>query len=133
VRAALKAAAAYFALVFGAGFLLGAIRVPLLVPRLGARYAELLEMPLMLVVIVWSARHVTRRFMVPPLLGIRLAIGCIALSLLVAAELVLAFLLEGQGVETYIAGRDPISGGVYLVMLGAMALMPVFILRRSDA
>ena len=31
------------ALVFAAGFLLGSIRVPFLVPRLGERDAELLE------------------------------------------------------------------------------------------
>jgi hypothetical protein len=35
----LKAGTLYFALVFGAGFLLGAIRVPLLVPRFGERTA----------------------------------------------------------------------------------------------
>lgn len=40
-----KSGVAYFGLVFGAGFLLGCIRVPFLVPRLGARVAELLEMP----------------------------------------------------------------------------------------
>ena len=46
-----KAGTAYFALVFGAGFVMGAIRVPLLVPRLGERVAELIEMPFMCIVI----------------------------------------------------------------------------------
>lgn len=45
----LKAGALYFAFVFGAGFLLGGIRVPLLVPRFGERTAELMEMPIMFV------------------------------------------------------------------------------------
>ena len=41
----LRAALVYFALVFGVGFLLGLIRVPFVVPRIGERYAELAEMP----------------------------------------------------------------------------------------
>ncbi len=44
----LRAAVFYFLLVFGAGFLLGIGRVLLIVPLLGERTAELLEMPLML-------------------------------------------------------------------------------------
>ena len=52
----------YFALVFGVGFLLGVVRVLALVPRLGERWAELAEMPLMLVAIILSARVVVRRF-----------------------------------------------------------------------
>ena len=52
----IKAGMTYFALVFGAGFLLGSIRVPFLVPRLGERAAELIEMPFMFVAIVVSAR-----------------------------------------------------------------------------
>lgn len=38
----LKAGALYFALVFGTGLVLGMIRVPFLVPRLGVRIAELI-------------------------------------------------------------------------------------------
>jgi hypothetical protein len=48
----IKAGLAYFALVFGAGFVLGVLRVSFLVPRFGERIAELGEMPLMLAVIV---------------------------------------------------------------------------------
>ena len=46
----LKAATVYFALVFGAGFVLGPIRILLVVPRLGGRIAELIEFPVMLLV-----------------------------------------------------------------------------------
>lgn len=51
----LKAGATYFALVFGAGFILGPIRILCIVPRFGVRIAELMEAPLMLVVIILAA------------------------------------------------------------------------------
>lgn len=83
----LRAGAAYFALVFGAGFLLGAIRVPFLAPRLGERVAELLEMPIMLAVIVLASRHIVRRFALASHALASLAVGLFALALLLAAEL----------------------------------------------
>jgi hypothetical protein len=49
-----KAAASYFALVLGTGLVLGSIRVPFLVPRLGERSAELLEMPFMFAALALS-------------------------------------------------------------------------------
>jgi hypothetical protein len=42
----------------GTGFVLGAIRVPPLVPRVGERTAELLETPLMLVVVALQDRSI---------------------------------------------------------------------------
>jgi len=48
----------YFSLVFAAGCVIGSIRVPFVQPVLGVRYAELLEMPIMAVVI-WQAAQYT--------------------------------------------------------------------------
>ena len=48
-----KAGAVYFGLVFVTGFVLGTIRTLWVVPHLETRTAELLEAPLMLVVIIW--------------------------------------------------------------------------------
>ncbi len=51
----LKAGVLSFAIVFGAGFVLGPIRIVWVVPRLGARIAELLEAPIMLVITIVAA------------------------------------------------------------------------------
>ena len=82
----LQAALLYFALVMGTGFALGSLRVPLLVPRIGERYAELIEMPLMLLAIFLAARHVVLRFALPQRTVIRLQVGFVALVLSVAAD-----------------------------------------------
>jgi len=135
-RRALVAALHYFACVFGAGFVLGAIRVPLLVPRLGVRWAELIEMPLMLAVIVVAARWVVRRHALGPTKAGRFWTGLLALALLLAAEFGLVLQLQGGTVAGYIESRDPVSGSVYAAMLVAFALMPLIVARaakgRSD-
>ena len=130
---AIKAGLAYFALVFGAGFVLGALRVSLLVPRFGERISELAEMPLMFAVVVFAARFVMRRFAVPPSIPARLGTGLLALALLLAAELLLAVVLQERSLADYIASRDPVSGSVYLAMLGLFALLPVLVARTTGA
>lgn len=129
----IKAGLVYFALVFGAGFVLGALRVSILVPGFGERISELSEMPLMFVVIVIAARFVMRRFAVPFSIATRLGIGLLALGLLLAAELLLAVVLQERSLADYVASRDPVSGSVYLAMLVLFALMPVFIEQTDRA
>jgi len=124
-----KPAVLYFALVLGTGFVLGTIRVPFLVPRLGERYAELLEMPFMFVAIVLAARHVVRRYRLAPRLAVRLKVGFAALALSVSAELLLATALQSRSLADFIASRDPVSGSVYLGMLLLFALMPALLAR----
>lgn len=119
----------YFALVFGAGFVLGSIRVPFLVPRLGERLAELIEMPFMFAVIVMSARFVTKRFALPAASMPRLGVGFVALGLLVAAEILLVVALQDRTLGEYVASRDPLSGTVYLAMLAVFAVMPLILAR----
>jgi len=119
-----RAAGAYFGIVFGAGFLLGLVRVPLVVPAIGERYAELAEMPFMLAAIVLAARFVLRRFAGVGTRRRWAAVGVVALALLLVAEWLLAVALSGQSAASYIAARDPVSGSVYLVMLVVFAAMP---------
>jgi len=129
MKQTIQAGITYFALVLGAGFVMGMVRVPLLVPRLGERMAELAEMPFMFVVILLSARFITRKFALPARTPVRLGAGLLALGLSVAAELLLAAVMQDRSVAEYIASRDPVSGSVYLAMLLLFALMPLILAR----
>ena len=129
----IKAGLSYFALVFGAGFMLGSVRVPFLVPRLGERVAELIETPFMFVVVLLSAGFIARRFALPVATSARLAVGFLALGLLLAAEFLLAAATQDRSLGEYIASRDPVSGTVYLAMLVLFALMPLIIARGKLA
>lgn len=128
----LKAGLIYFLLVFGAGFALAFIRIPFLVPRFGVRSAELMEAPVMLAVIIWASRRLARR---PPVMGrpARLAAGSLALALLLAAELAVAYFVGARSPRQYIASRDPVSGSVYLVMLVLFAILPALLPGGSVA
>lgn len=128
-----KPALVYFALVFGTGFALGLIRVPFLVPRMGERYAELLEMPFMLVAIVLAARFVVRRYRLTRAASSSLVVGTAALVLLLGAEWLAGVWLQGRSFADYVADRDPVSGTVYASLLLVFALMPWVAARRLQA
>jgi hypothetical protein len=127
-----KAGMLYFAIVLGTGFILGLVRVPFIVPRLGERYAELAEMPIMFIVIVIAARHIVRRYALDSDVGIRLQVGFLALALAVSAELLLVTLIQSRSIAQYIASRDPVSGSVYIVLLLLFALMPAMLVYKTS-
>jgi hypothetical protein len=124
---AVASGVAYFGIVFSFGFLLGAIRVTFIVPRVGMRAAELAEAPIMLLVTVLAALFVARRFFLPASIRARLLTGLTALSLLILAELGAVVLLQRQTLSGYLASRDPVSGSVYIVLVGLFAVMPAFL------
>ncbi len=126
----LKAGVLYFVAVFGAGFLLGPIRILWIVPRLGARMAELLEAPVMLVITIVAARWIVRKLAVPPTPSSRLGMSGIALGLMLIAEFTFVLWLRGISIREYLATRDPVAGTVYYVMLGVFAIMPLLVVRR---
>ena len=123
----LKAGVAYFAIVFGAGFVLGPIRILWLTPRFGTRLAELMETPIMFVVILVAARWIVRRLALPSRASSRLGMGLIALGLMLIAEFTLVLWLRGLSIREYLAIRDPVSGTVYYAMLGVFAIMPLLV------
>ena len=127
----LRASLIYFALTFGAGFVLGPFRILVLVPRLGARTAELIEIPVMIGITWLAARWVTQKFSVPPERGPRLRMGVMAGALLLLAEFTLVLRLRGLTLEEYFATRDPVSGTAYYAAVLLLVLMPLLVNRGA--
>ena len=119
----------YFVIVFGAGFVLGVVRTLWLVPRLGVRWAELLEIPVMLLVIYWAARWVSRRFHLHVhSRPVQLGVGLVGLLLLLGGELGLALELGGQSPGEYLESRDLVSGTAYALSLLLFVIMPALVI-----
>ena len=125
-----RAGLLYFAVVFGVGFLLGAIRVWLVVPRIGSRPAELAELPIMIAATVLAARWVLRRLAVPSALSSRLGMGAVGLVIMLVAEFGLVLWLRGLTIREYLETRDPVSGTAYYLALLLFAVMPALVARE---
>ena len=121
-----RAGAVYFALVFAAGFVLGTVRVLLVVPAVGERFAELGETPLMLLVVFYAARWVVRRFRIASR-NARIYAGLTGLALLLLAEWGVVLFVRSESIAEYLAGRDPVAGTVYVVSLLLFAAMPALV------
>ena len=132
----LKASLAYFGIVFGVGFLLGMIRVPLLVPAVGERWAELIELPFLLIAIFFASRWVVRSFRFRQGLFEPLLVGVTAAGLLLVVEFSVVLWLRGQSISAFLANRDLVAGTLYYVAVGIFALMPliqVHVNRRRES
>jgi hypothetical protein len=125
----LKAGLLYFAIVFGTGFVLGTIRTLWVIPRIGTRWAELMETPIMIVVTILAAHWVVLRLTIPSTVSARLIMGGLGLGFLLGAELSLVR-LRGLSLLEYFSTRDPVSGSVYYAALAIFAVMPLLVARR---
>jgi hypothetical protein len=122
----------YFGLVFGAGFLLGVVRVLLLEPRFGTRVSELLEMPVMLLVIWVAAGWLTRRFK-PLSTAEWLSIGILAVLEVLAADVAVGVFLRGMTLVEVFLRRDVVSSVAYYGLLVLCGLMPWLQGRRTKS
>ena len=125
----LTSSTVYFAIVFGAGFVFGTVRVMWLVPTVGVRVAELAELPLMLAVVFLAARWVNRRFLAERGQLSRLVVGVTALVLLLLAELILGVIVLDLTPKDAFLSRDPVAGTGYYLSLCVFALTPWFLGR----
>ncbi|HEV2365512.1 MAG TPA: hypothetical protein VGS12_15080 [Caulobacteraceae bacterium] len=119
----LRAGALYFALVFAAGFALGAFRVLVTAPRLGEVGAVLLELPVMLFIAWLGCGWLTRRFAIrgPE----RPAMGAVAFALLMAAELAMSMVLFDRTPAAHFAAYLTPAGALGLTGQVAFGLMPL--------
>ena len=107
--------------------MLGIIRTLWIVPGFGTRKAELMEAPIMFVVIVLASRRVGRRPGLRHSRFARLAMGLFALGLLLLAEFTVVLWIRGLTIADYLAARDPVAGTAYVVMLAVFAFMPMLV------
>lgn len=135
-RRAVLAGLAYFAIVFAAGFALGAIRVVLLIPRIGETVAVLIELPVILTVAWIASRWLVTKFDVPRQSGPRLLMGGAAFLTLMCAELGLSMLAFGRTVVDHLDQYHTIHGLLGLagqVMFGLFPLITAHFRRACPS
>ena len=128
-RRIIAAGGIYFAIVFGAGLLLGPPRVMWLEPWLGQTLAVAVEAPILLFAMSLAARAA------PRWAGLRggwmtfLAVGFIAFLLQQIADLAVGFGLRGMTLGEQWAYFATPPGSIYAACLALFVLMPL--LRRT--
>lgn len=125
-----KPALLYFVLTFAAGFVLGTLRVLIVVPRVGEVVAVLIESPFILLASFLIARWVLRRFAPSAGAGRRLWIGLLAFAMLLITEMVMSW-LRGIGTWEFVASMFTTAGAIGLAGQVIFALFPLFIGPRA--
>jgi hypothetical protein len=126
----LKAGLAYFAVMFTVGFVLGALRVGLVAPRIGDLAAVLIELPLILAASWFVCRRLTAILAIAARVPDRLAMGALAFTLLIITELALAGPLFGRSLSQSLTGMATDAGLLGLAGQILFGLVPLLQLRR---
>jgi hypothetical protein len=119
----LRAAIAYWAVVFALGFVLGTIRVLWVIPLVGLLPATLMELPVMLVASWVASGWLMRRFAISQAYA-ALAMGGLAFALLMAAECALAVAMFGQTPAQWLTDLSQPHALLGLAGQVVFALMP---------
>ena len=127
-----SAAALYFLAVFGAGFVLGPIRVLWLEPRLGVVAATLCEAPFLLLAMIAATYWIPRVIRMATSIGAMLAMGFGALALQQAADFAVGTAFRGISATEKLARLASPEGAIYAALLVLFALMPAIVNRISQ-
>lgn len=123
MRKAVIAGVAYFATVFAAGFVLGALRLTTLAPAFGELAATLIEVPV-LVAFSWAAcKKVITWMTVAARVNARLLMGAVAFGLLMIAEFGVAIGLMHQQPSEVLENLASLPA---LIGLGGQILFALF-------
>ncbi|WP_120077118.1 hypothetical protein [Aurantiacibacter odishensis] len=101
IRQVALAGFVYFVTLFAAGFILGTLRVLLVVPQVGEVAAIAMELPVMLLIAWFACGWILSNFQLVRKPRDSLLMGAIALILLLLAEAVLAVTLFGSSLLEY--------------------------------
>lgn len=122
---AFLAGVTYFAIAFGAGFVLGAVRVTAIAPRVGDTLAVLIELPIVLFASWMACGWTIRRFNVSPDLTARLLMGGAAFTLLIGAELTLGLTAFDRTIAEQMDAWTTPGGVLGLAGQALFALFPL--------
>ncbi len=123
------AGARYFAVVFAIAFALGTIRTIWIAPAIGATAAVLVEVPIILLVSFFVARHTITGAQISSR-GEALGAGAVAFAMLMVAEAGLAVLVFGQPFDVWLADLWRVPGIIGLAGQIVFALMPFLVFWR---
>jgi hypothetical protein len=121
----IAAAAFYFLIVFGVGFVLGPVRIFWLEPRLGETVAVLCEAPFLGCAIVLAARWLPRKLRLRPNITSLAGMGVGALLLQQLADFAVGAGLRGITPAQQLAHLSTPAGLIYVALLVAFVAMPV--------
>jgi hypothetical protein len=124
------AGAVYAISVFSVGFVLGTVRVLILLPRIGPTLAVLAETPVILGASWWVSSECIARLKIDRAVAARLVMGLVAFTVLMAAETTLAVVLFGRSVTGYLLSLTVMPGLIGLAAQVAFAGFPLAQLRE---
>ncbi|MGQ0681078.1 hypothetical protein [Bradyrhizobium sp.] len=127
----MRAALLYLIIVFGAGFLLGPIRVLWLEPRIGAFKAVLYEAPLLLGVMLIASRLSPRTAGLELRTDALLAMGGAALAMQQVADIAVGLWLRSISLREQLVRFATAEGAIYAALLVLFAVMPALTNRAS--
>lgn len=134
MNAILKAAFAYFSVVFAIGFALGTLRVVVTAPVLGETWATILELPVMLAASWIVCKWAMARWRIPPTAPSRLATGGLAFAFLIGAEIALGVAAFGRTLEQVFASyrqTGPLLGLLAQILFGLFPRIQTAQTRRQ--